>query len=110
MKVTHAAAATHNRDMHSDTVTGTTASSGECRKRREIAATVEGDSFEFWPLVTETGGLHGKAARKMVSEMRDRAASSSVVSKAAFVQSAYQCISMASLRAKPLRNCQATLD
>ena len=32
-----------------------------------------------WPLVSETGGLHGKAARKMVSEMRDRAASSGLV-------------------------------
>ena len=68
--------------MHSDTVTGAAAGCGERRKRREIAATVEGAGFEFWPLVTETGGLHGKAARKMVSAMGDRAASSGLVSKA----------------------------
>ena len=39
------------------------------------------------------------AARKMVSEMGDRAASSGLVSKASFVRSAYQTISMALVRA-----------
>ena len=38
-------------------------------------------------------------ARKMVSEMGDRAASSGLVSKASFVRSAYQTISMALVRA-----------
>ena len=45
------------------------------------------------------GGLHSKPARKMVSEMGDRAALSGLVFKALFVRSAYQTISMALVRA-----------
>ena len=104
--VTHAASPSYTKATGVNAIirahrhTGAAAGHGESDKRRLVAHIVEGAGFEFWPLVTETGGLHGKAARKMVSEMGDMAASGGLVSKAAFVRSAYQTLSVALVRAQ----------
>ncbi len=104
VRVTHAAAPAYTKadgdkaNVRAHKKTGAAAEDGEKEKRRNARRITEGAGFGFWPLVTETGGLHGKAARKMGSEMGDMAAAN--VSKAAFVRSTYQTLSIALVRAQ----------
>ena len=97
--VTHAQAASYV-DAAAHT-TGATAAAAERRKRNALADIVESGGYDFWPLATESHGLHGKSARSFVSKL-GKIAERGGVSRAAFVRSVYQELSMALVRGQAL--------
>ena len=58
--------------------------------------------YEFWPLATESHGLHGKSSRVFVNKLGTIAASRGDISKSAFVRSVYKALSIALVRGQSI--------
>ena len=98
--VTHAQAASYVRAAA--VTTGSAAAAAEKRKRDGLAAIVTSAGYEFWPLATESHGLHGKSSRAFVNKLGTIAASRGDISKSAFVRSVYKALSIALVRGQSI--------